>query len=89
MSYMLTTTDNPWSPVTNYNEWEFYDTVVLGYCTNSYLARIARTSPSLSGSENEREVARAMDEIIRLNGGLYIKVEMPDNEEASTEANTN
>lgn len=81
MSYLLTTIDNPWDPVTYFDEWDAYDRNVLGYCTNAYLARIARTSPSLSGAENEREIARAMDEIIRLNGGLYIKVEIPDSKE--------
>lgn len=71
----LTTIDNPWNPATNFDEWDDYDRNVLGYCTNAYLARIARTSPSLSGAENESEVTRAMDEIIRLNGDLYRKVE--------------
>lgn len=78
MSYLLTTVDNPWSPVTHFSEWDDYDRNILGYCTNAYLGRVARTSPSLTGLENEQEVARAMDEIIRLNEGLYLKVEIPD-----------
>ena len=75
MSYLLTTVDNPWNPATDYEEWDNYDRTVLGYCTNAYLGRIARTSPSLSGLENERETDRAIDEIIRLNPDLYMKVE--------------
>jgi hypothetical protein len=80
LAYLLTTTDNPWNPVTDYDEWDSYDRNVLGYFTNAYLGRVARTSPSLSGLENELEVTRAMDEIVRLNGGLYLKVEIPDSE---------
>lgn len=83
MSYYLTTVDNPWNPVTNFDEWDDYDRNVLGYCTNSYLARIARTSPSLSGAENESEIARAIDEIIRLNGNLYKKIEIPESPKSS------
>lgn len=78
--YYLTTIDNPWNPVTNFDEWDDYDRNVLGYCTNAYLARIARTSPSLSGYENELEVTRAMDEIISLNCDLYKKIEVPEPE---------
>ena len=80
MSYLLTTMDNPWDPVTHFSEWDSYDRDILGYYTNAYLARIARTSPSLSGLENELEVDRAMDEIVRLNNGLYLKVEIPDSD---------
>ena len=83
MSYLLTTVDNPWNPITDYDEWDFYDRNVLGYCTNAYLGRIARTSPSLSGKENEREVDRAMDDIVRLNDGLYLKLEVPEEDVTS------
>lgn len=78
MSYLLTTVDNPWSPVTDYDEWDNYDRTVLGYYTNAYLGRIARTSSALTGLENESETTRAMGEIVRLNPELYVMVEVPD-----------
>ena len=77
MASMLTTTDNPYSPVTQFDDWYAFDER-MGYHTCSYLARIARTSPSLSAKENDEEVTRAIDEIIRINGTeMYKKVEVP------------
>lgn len=77
MASMLTTVDNPYDPVTQFDDWYAFD-VRMGYCTCAYLARIARTSPDLSAKENDDEVTRAIDEIIRINGeGIYKKVEIP------------
>ena len=74
MASMLTTVDNPYSPVTQFDDWYAFDTR-MGYGTCAYLARIARTSPSLSPKECEEEIDKAIDEIIRLHGyGLYKKV---------------
>lgn len=70
----LTTIDNPYSPFTQFNQWFFFD-VEKGYNTCSYLARIAKTSDSLSDEENEAEIERAVDEIIRLDfRNIYKKV---------------
>ena len=78
MAYAITTTDNPYNPVTQFDDWYAFD-VFMGYNTCAYLARIARTSPELSGYENLNEVDAAIDEIIRINGPeLYKKVEIPN-----------
>ena len=46
-----------------------------GYHTTAYLGRIARTSDQLSDEENNREVERAIDEIIRFDfQNIYRKV---------------
>lgn len=46
-----------------------------GYHSCSYLARIARTSDQLSDAENEQEIERAIDDIIKYNPlGIYKKV---------------
>lgn len=75
VGYMLTTTDNPFDPVTQYEEWMFYDERILGYCTNAYLGRVAKLAPNLTAVEVFNETSRAMDDIIRLNGSdLYKKV---------------
>lgn len=70
---MLTTTDNPYDPFTNYAEWLAYDEG-RGYYTNNYLARVAFTSNELSEVDQNLAIQDAIDEIIERNLlGLYIK----------------
>lgn len=70
----LTTFDNPFSPFTQFNEWMTFD-ITRGYNSSAYLARIARTSPQLSDEENNAEIERAIDEIIKYDiFGVYKKV---------------
>ena len=71
---MLTTIDNPFDPFTQWDDWKRFDEH-MKYYTCSYLARIAKTSDDLSDEDNEREIARAIDEIVRFNiNGMYKKV---------------
>lgn len=71
---MLTTVDNPYDPFDQFDEWFNYD-MDLGYNSSAYLARIAFTSDQLSDKENEREIERAIDEIIKYDPfNLYVKV---------------
>ena len=60
----LTTFDNPYDPFEQFTDWFLFDEE-KGYHTCVYLGRIARTSDSLSDEENQREVERAIDEIIK------------------------
>lgn len=70
----LTTIDNPYDPFEQFIPWLLFDTE-HGYNSCDYLGRIARTSDSLSDYENEREVERAIDEIVKLDFmNIYIKV---------------
>lgn len=70
----LTTKDNPYDPFTQFDEWFVYD-VTKGYNSSAYLARIARTSTQMTDEENDKEVERAIDEIVRLDPfGIYKKV---------------
>ena len=73
VGYMLTTVDNPFDPVTQYDEWMFYDERILGYYTNAYLGRVAKLAPNLTALEVLNETSRAMDDIIRLNGPNFYK----------------
>ena len=75
---MLSTIDNPFNPFENFDSWFLFD-VEKGYNSSAYLARIARTSEQLSDSENESEIERAIDEIIKYDFmNLYIKVTEPN-----------
>lgn len=70
----LTTFDNPYDPFENFDAWNRFDTD-KGYCSCSYLDRIARTSDQLTDEENEREIERAIDEIIKYDfRNIYKKV---------------
>ena len=60
----LTTFDNTYDPFEQFTDWFLFDEE-KGYHTCGYLGRIARTSDSLSDEENQREVERAIDEIIK------------------------
>ena len=71
---MLTTFDNPYNPFEQFTSWFLFD-VEKGYNTCSYLGRIARTSDQLSEEENELEIERAIDEIIKYDfRNIYKKV---------------
>ena len=71
---MLTTVDNPYNPITDFDNWYEYDES-HGYCTSGYLARIAMTSHSLSESDQDQAVSDAIDEIIFMNSdGFYKKI---------------
>lgn len=59
----LTTIDNPFDPFENFDSWYQFD-VDKGYCSCSYLDRVARTSDQLSDTENRQEIERAIDQII-------------------------
>lgn len=69
----LSTTDNPYNPFTDFDSWYRFD-LDKGYSSCSYLDRIAMTSSAFTDEENMREIERAIDEIVSLNGTLYYKV---------------
>ena len=73
---MLTTFDNPYDPFEQFTSWFLFD-VEKGYDSCAYLGRIARTSDQLSEEENELEIERAIDEIIKYDfRNIYKKVTM-------------
>lgn len=70
----LTTFDNPYDPFDQFAAWFQFDSD-KGYNSCSYLDRIARTSEQLSEEENDREIERAIDEIIKYDFmNIYKKV---------------
>lgn len=72
--YRLTTSDNPYNPFTQWNEWYAFDES-KGYCTCGYLARIAKVSDELSEEDESLAIDAAINEILMYNfNGLYLKV---------------
>jgi len=59
----LTTTDNPFDPFKDWDEWYFYD-LTKGYCTCEQLARIAPTSYKVSDEINYDEVEAAIERLL-------------------------
>jgi len=74
---MLTTTDNPYDPFTQFDDWLGFDEAE-GYRTNEYIARIAKTSDELSDTDNELAISDAIDEIVYLNVTGNYKVVFKD-----------
>lgn len=72
--YMLTTFDNPFDPFEQFDSWLQFD-CDKGYNSCAYLMRIARVSDQLSDAENNEEIERAIDEIIKYDFmNVYKKV---------------
>lgn len=70
----LTTIDNPFDPIDNYDEWLHYDEE-KAYYTNAYLARIAKIEAGMTQKQEDEEIERAIDEIVSVNPlGIYKKV---------------
>ena len=83
--YVLTTNDNPYDPFDQFDSWFRFD-MDKGYSSCSYLARIARTSDQLSDAENNEEIGRAIDEILKYDfQGIYKKVVRESKESNETQ----
>lgn len=73
-SCAITTYDNPYDPFEQFTDWFLFD-VEKGYNSCGYLARIAKTSDQFTDEENNKEIERAIDEIIKLDFmNIYKKV---------------
>ena len=80
---MLTTADNPFDPFEQFDDWFLFD-IEKGYNSCGYLGRIAKTSEQLSDEENDEEVERAINEIIKYDFmNIYKKVKRLGNDKAS------
>lgn len=70
----LTTFDNPFDPIDQFDSWFLYD-IEKGYNTCERLARFANTSDQLTEKENNKEIERAIDEIVAIDFlNVYKKV---------------
>ena len=74
----LTTTNNPWDPFTQFNEWYAFD-LAHDYGCSEYVARMLKISPDLSENDIEMMTEDAIDSIVSLgvplsDGAFYKKV---------------
>lgn len=60
----LTTVDNPFDPFEQFNDWFEFD-IEKGYYTCSRLARLTNLSDDMSEAESNKEIERAIDELIK------------------------
>lgn len=74
MASMLSTSDNPFNPFTEPDEWFMWD-LAQGYNTPGLLDRVLVTSDQLSEADQEADRERAIDDLVELNpNGMLIKV---------------
>jgi len=86
--HMLTTVDNPYDPVTQFDKWDAWDQA-NGYHSMSFLARVVITSDELSEADQELALEQGIEEIVRENvTGMYKMVPIPDNS-TSTDSKEN
>lgn len=61
--FAITTDDNKYDPITEFDEWYNEDQYVKGYRTCDILARLAHTSKDLPDELNDLEIERAIDDM--------------------------
>lgn len=72
----ITTVDNPYNPITQFDQWFTFD-MDKGYNTCAYLDRVTNTSDAMTDTENAREIERGIDEIIKYDPfNIYRKVKV-------------
>ena len=83
---MLTTIDNPFDPFDDFTSWFLFD-IEKGYDSCGKVMRIAKLSDDLPEKEEDVEIERAIDEIIKYDPlDVYKKVTRKI--ESSTQTNT-
>ena len=77
---MLNTIDNPFNPFEDYSSWLMFDKE-KGYDSAERLMRIAKLTDDMTQKEENEEIERAIDEIIKYDIlNVYVKVSKTLNE---------
>ena len=80
---MLSTIDNPFNPFEDYSSWLMFDKE-KGYDSAERLMRIAKLTDDMTQKEENEEIERAIDEIIKYDfRNIYKKVKRLSNNDAS------
>lgn len=78
---MLTTFDNPFDPFEQFTSWRLFD-LEKGYNSSERLARFVNLSDDLSETEENAEIERAIDEVIKYDFlNIYRKVRRKETEQ--------
>ena len=79
-SIALTTSDNPYDPIDQYDEWERYD-MEHRYFTNDYLDRVCHTTTEFGEEMYLQDIENVIDDAVKFNliswmadGVSYVKV---------------
>lgn len=71
----ITTIDNPFNPLHDFDHWFQFD-VEQGYYTCNKLARLTNVTDDMSSAEEQAEVERGIDRLIEIDPlNIYTKVE--------------
>lgn len=72
---LLTTKDNPYNPFTDYDNWNYFDTIQKHYNTEAYIARVmGMVDDELSDEQLAYQRVQAMNEIIRINDEMGLDI---------------
>ena len=86
---MLTTVDNPFDPFDDFTSWFLFD-IEKGYDSCGKVMRIAKLSDDLTEKEEDVEIERAIDEIIKYDPlDIYKKVTRKIESSAQTNTQEN
>ena len=70
----ITTVDNPFDPFDDFDSWYRFD-MDKGYNSCALLSRLALTSDAFTDKENDAEIERAIDEIVKYDVlNIYRKI---------------
>lgn len=61
----LSTSDNPYNPITQYDEWYRFDNIEHDYGTVSYLDRVCHTTNELGDEMYSQDIEDAIDEAVK------------------------
>ena len=82
----LTTVDNPFDPFEQFNDWFEFD-IEKGYYTCSRLARLTNLSDDMSEAKSNKEIERAIDELIKYDVfDVYKKVNKETSKDSDNES---
>lgn len=71
--YLLTTLDNPYHPVDEFEKWYDFD-MTHGYRTTERLAKVAPIEYAWTDLEQQRTINAVVDDFVRLMPNLYKKI---------------
>lgn len=72
--HVLTTVDNPYSPVDEFKKWYIWD-YQHGYMTAQRVAKVAKTNRYMTDAEAQRIINGVVDDFIRLDdAGIYKRI---------------